>query len=156
MAVSVTVAGITYQVPSPNDELWGVNTTDYLVALGEELANVVVVGDIPPEILVNIAASGTNDVTDFILDSSLIQAATAEYYIQRISDSPLELVESGTLYFNYNDAAGEWSIAQVGSKVGETLVTFAMNVNQLQYTASAMSGTYISGKMRFRVRALPK
>jgi hypothetical protein len=157
MAVSVTVAGVTYSVPTTNEELWGINTTDYLVALGEELANVVVEGDISPETLVNIPASGSGNVTDFIIDGNLIQSAQAEYYIQRQSDSPLEVGESGTLHLLFNDTLGTWSFAQVGNNIGASLVTFSMSGNQLQFTAAALpSGVYIEGKMRFRVRALPK
>lgn len=158
MAVSVTVAGVTYSIPSTGEELWGVQTTDYLVALGEELSNVVVTGDIPPETLVTIPSVqvAAANVTDFILDGSLIQSAQAEYYIQRQTDSPLEVGESGTMYFLYNDTSGTWSFAQVGNNIGAAQVTFTMLGNQLQFTASALAGTYLDGKMRYRVRALPK
>jgi len=158
MAVSVTVAGVTYSVPTTGEELWGVETTDYLVALGEELANVVTSGDIPPETLVTIANNqvAAANVTDFVLDGSIIQSATAEYYIQRQTTGPnVEVGESGTLYFLYNDTAGTWSFAQVGNNVAQAGVTFSMLGNQLQYVSSNLAGTH-TGKMRYRVRALPK
>lgn len=158
MAVSVTVAGVTYSVPTTGEELWGIETTDYLVALGEELANVVTTGDISPETLVTIANNqvAPANVTDFIVDGSLIQAATAEYYIQRQTTGPnVELGESGTLHLLYNDTAGTWSFAQVGNNIGQAGVTFSMLGNQLQYVSSNLPGTH-TGKMRFRVRALPK
>jgi hypothetical protein len=61
------------------------------------------------------------------------------------------------MFLLFNDTLGTWSFAQVGNNVGAALVNFSMVGNQLQYTASALpSGTYIEGKMRFRVRALPK
>lgn len=158
MAVSVTVAGVTYQVPTTNEELWGVNTTDYLVALGEELANVVVTGDIPPETLVTIANNqvAPANVTDFILDGSLIQSAVAEYYVHRQTTGPnVESAEAGTLYFLYNDTSGTWSFAQVGNNVTNSGVTFSILGNQLQYTSTNLPGTH-TGRMKYRVRALPK
>lgn len=158
MAVSVTVAGITYSVPTTNDELWGNNTTDYLVALGEELANVVVNGDIPPETLATIANNqvAPANVTDFIIDGNTLRSAIAEYFVHRVTVTPnSEVVESGSLYFNYNDTLGAWSLAQVGNNVGSTGVTFSMSGNQLQYVSTNLSGTH-TGTMKFRVRALPK
>lgn len=158
MAVSVTVAGVTYSVPTTNEELWGVNTTDYLVALGEELANVVVTGDIPPETLVTIANNQVSaaNVTDFIIDGSVLRAATAEYFVHRVTVSPnSEVVESGTLYLAYNDTDGAWTFAQVGNNVGNSGVTFSVLGNQLQYTSTNLSGTH-TGTMKFRLRALPK
>lgn len=159
MAVSVTVAGVTYEIPTSGEDLWGVETTDYLVALGEELANVVVVGDIAPDTLINILEASTQDVTGFIVDGSITRAASAEYFIHRVSTGvgATEVVESGMLFLNYSDSLNAWSLSQVGNGVGNALVTFSMVGSQLRYTSTALpSGTYDEGSMRFRLRALPK
>jgi hypothetical protein len=159
MSVSVTVAGVTYQIPTVNEELWGLNTTDYLVALGEELASVVVEGDIGPETLITIANNQAvaANVPTFVLNSALIRSAVAEYYVHRVTTGPAnEIAEAGSLYFLYNDTTNSWTIAQVGNNVGNTGMEFTITpAGQVQYTSSNLSGTH-TGRMKFRVRVLQK
>jgi hypothetical protein len=159
MSVPVTVAGVTYQVPTTQEELWGLETTDYLVALGEELASVVVPGDIGPETLVTIQNNQAvaANIPTFILNPVNIRSGVAEYYVHRVTVGPnTEVAEAGTLYFLYNDSLNAWTVAQVGNNVAATGVVFTITTaGQVQYTSTNLSGTH-TGRMKFRLRVLQK
>lgn len=160
MSVPLTIAGITYDYPVVDSELWGTEATDWAIAVTAQLNNLIVEGDIGPVTLVTInnnQAVAAN-VTNFTINPASIRSGTAEYYVERATTGPAtEVGESGTLYILYNDTSATWSIAQLGNNVGNTGVNFNMTPGgQLQYTSTNLAGATHTGRMKYRLRVLQK
>lgn len=161
MSVPLIVAGVTYNYPATDNELWGVDATNWAIAITSELAQVTVTGDIGPTTLVTIANNQVSaaNVTALVLNSATIRSGTVEYYVYRIFDSGAqEVAEAGNLYFLYHDLSGSWTVSQVGNGIGSTGVLFTITAGgQVQYTSSDLTpSSGYSGSMKYRLRVLQK
>jgi hypothetical protein len=161
MTVPLVINGTTYNYPSTNDELWGVEATAWSQAVTDQLAVSVTNGDISQQTLVSITNNqvAPANVTNLAFDSADIRAAFVEYYIYRVWNSGAnEVVECGTLYVAFKDLANEWTITQVGQNIENAGVTIDItNGGQVTYTSDNKTpSTLYSGTMKFRARILQK
>jgi hypothetical protein len=159
VSVSLTVQGVTYNLPENNDETWGVDTTNWMIAMTEALATVTITGDLAPPsgsafAVQNNTSSATN-ITDLVFDSSETRAATIEYSVYRVKGST-ELAEVGTLRIVYKTNASTWFIDRTYTGDDAGCVFTITSGGQVQYTSSniATAGAY-SGIMKWRARSLP-
>lgn len=156
MPVPLEIDGITYQYPSLGDENWGIDATDWAIAVTQSINNLQVPGDLGPTTNVTILnnQSSAANVTNCIIDSSINRAAFIEYFVYR-SKGATELIETGNIRAVYVTGSNSWVIDRTYDNGAD--MNFDMNSSgQLTYTSSNMVsvGSYIAN-MRYRVRVLP-
>lgn len=153
MAITITINGSSYSLPSQGDPApWGEDLTNILEALSDVANNSLGTGDILNTSF-NVAnnQSAVANVNGLSFNTSLVRSAIIQYSLYR-SSTTTELSESGHIYVTYKSTAGTWEIAQ--SYVGSSGVTFSItNSGQIQYTSTNFSGSSYSGKMKFNAKA---
>lgn len=161
MAVALTIKGVTYDYPTTGSELWGLEATDWAVAVTNELSNLIVEGDLGPTVLVTIANNQATpvNVTNLSVDPSTIRAAIVEYYVYRTwNGGANEVVEVGHLYLGYKDTASSFNLSQVGLNATSSGITFSITSGgQVQYISDNKTPSVgYAGTMKFRLRVLQK
>jgi hypothetical protein len=153
MAISVTINGTTYSLPTQStNPPWGEDLSSIIEALVE------VANDSfgPADILTtnfNIANNqgSVANVSGLSFSTSEVRSAIISYSVYRSTNSA-ESSECGQIYITYKSTAGTWELAQ--NYAGSSGVTFTItNAGQVQYTSTNMAGTGYSGKLKFNARA---
>lgn len=158
MSVNLTVNGVTYAYPTNNDELWGVQATNWAVAVTSALATATSQGDLSPTTLVTIQNNQPTptNVTGLLFDKAIVRSAEIEYYVYRVRGAT-EVLESGTIRVGFKTDADTWYLNRTSSLIDEVGVHFDITTSgQVTYTSTdiSTSGTY-AGAMRYRARVLP-
>jgi hypothetical protein len=159
MAVSIVIAGTTYNFPesgeSPN---WGPEATDAIVAMANAINTLLAPGDILQtsfSIDNNIAVAA--NINGLLFDSGTVRAANVSYAIYRTSTSnPAGNAETGLIKLIFDDDAPvneKWKLSQ--DKDGESGVTISIGDDgQLVYKSSDIGAVGYSGTIRFAAKAL--
>lgn len=96
--------------------------------------------------------SVNQDVQFLVFSGSIVRAANVTYVIERKTDADSK-IESGTLYLNYNQVTGVWSLAQAKQEDAE--VSFSINSEgQVKYSSSTMTGDNHEGSITFQAKTL--
>lgn len=156
MAINVTIKGVQYSVPLPNEQEWGQPTTDLLIAMIDAINTATNSGDIPDTtqvIILNNQTTPTN-VTNLIFDSAENKSAFVDYSIYRTKGS-VELIEAGTIRVSYKAGSNTWVMDRTYGNDDSGVELDVTSAGQVVYTSSNITdpGTY-SGILRFRARAI--
>ena len=89
--------------------------------------------------------------------TSSVRAAFIRYSVYRENATPSTIVtETGTLNIVYNQSNptnNKWEISQ--DKTGNASITFTVtDAGQVQYTTSAIAGTFVTGKIYFTAQSM--
>jgi len=96
--------------------------------------------------------SAFEDVQFMVFSGTIVRAANISYVIER-ADGNNSYVESGTIYLNYNEDTGIWSLAQ--KKQGDAGVVFSVtSEGQVQYKSSNLPGLSYTGSITFQAKTL--
>lgn len=157
MSVNLTIKGVTYRYPVSNDEQWGVDATDWAIAVTDALSAVSVPGDLAPPSAAQASIlnnqSSVANVTELLFDSTIVRAATVFYYIFR-KHGATEIMESGTITIRYVNSAWTFTQEYQGDDTGVTLSI--TSGGQFQYTSTNLAGSPYTGVMKYRAYALPR
>lgn len=157
MSVILTIKGVTYRYPVSNDEQWGVDATDWAIAVTDALAGVAIPGDLPPppalQAEINNNQVSAANVYELVLDSDITRAANIFYYIFRKHGST-EIMESGTITARYVNNAWTFTQEYQGDDTGVTLSI--TSGGYFQYTSTELVGSPYTGVMKYRAYALPR
>lgn len=164
MALSLTIAGTTYQYPqSGEDPNWsnGAGPTEWAQAVTDALATLIGPGDIlSSTFAIDNNISVATNVNGLIFDSGTIRSANITYAVYRTSTStPSGNSESGTLLLTFDDSAAsgsQWQLAQ-GSIDGSAGISFDVtDAGQIRYLSSDIGSAGYVGSIRFAAKALTK
>lgn len=158
MAVTVTVKGLTFTIPERQERGWGDQVTSWIQEVSSAVNDITSVGDIP---LTSVSVVNTGVLTtidNLSFNTSLVRHAEIRYGVYRVSTGAgaTELSQKGTIFITYKSTSNTWEIED--HAVGDARIQFSItNAGQLQYTATAITGTYnLSGsKLSFRAEAFP-
>lgn len=92
------------------------------------------------------------DVQFMVFSGSIVRAANISYVVER-ADGNNSYVESGTIYLNYNEETGIWSLAQ--KKQGDAGIAFSVtSEGQVKYSSSNLPGPEYTGSITFQAKTL--
>jgi hypothetical protein len=164
MAITLTVAGVPFEIPEVGGQGWGEDTTGWMEEVTDQLNKLVTVGDIPSTTF-NMSNNVVTPeaVTGLFFDKAYVKGAFVEYNISR-SGSSGAFVETGLLIVNHNPNAAlpedKWSLSRYHSGCSgptEAEVEFSIeefgNIGQVMYACDNV-GTSPEGKIRFRARVI--
>jgi hypothetical protein len=154
-AIPVTIKGVSYLIPTPNDEVWGEDTTNLLIAIVDSLNSAASAGDIADNTEVIVLNNQTTpiSVTNLVFDNAVTKSAAIDYYVYRVIDST-EYAEVGQLRVVYKDIANSWVLDRTygGEDAG---ITFDItSVGQVTYTSTDLGAGVYSGVMKYRARSI--
>lgn len=96
--------------------------------------------------------SSSEDVQFMVFSGSIVRAANISYVVER-SDDTISYIESGTIYLNYNEDTGIWSLAQ--KKQGDAGIAFSVtSAGQVKYNSSNLLGPAYAGSITFQAKTL--
>lgn len=155
MSNTITIQGKIIQFPSsaqsPN---WATPIIEFAEAVEAALAGLAGAYDVSPQIYTVSSDVNTNvDVPLLSFPTSNVRGAYIRYSFYRTSDSATE-AETGTLDIVYNSAAGSWQMAREAVGTDTKLTFNVTNAGQVQFTTTAIGGTYVSGVLSYTAQAL--
>lgn len=159
MAVSIVIAGTTYNFPesgeSPN---WGPEATDTIVAMAAALSSLISPGDIlQTTFTIDNNISVATNVNGLLFDSGTVRAANIQYAIYRTSTAnPAGNAETGLIKIIFDDDAtvGEkWKLSQ--DKDGDAGVVLSMGDDgQMTYISTDIDSVGYVGTITFTAKSL--
>ena len=161
MPIPLSINGVTFNYPVKGNEQWGVEATNWAIAVTTAINTALTPGDIPqPSTGVFILNNNVTpaNVSGLLIDPALFRGAIIEYSIYRVKGST-ELTETGTMEVSFKTTSNTWGLSREGSAGtdgDEIGVQFTiLPSGQVQYTSSDIttSGTYTS-LLQYRVRIL--
>jgi hypothetical protein len=156
---TITIAGTPVEFPnsaaSPN---WAPEVIRFAQLVESALQGLVGPFDILPQFYTLTSAhnpsSGAVVISTFAFPTSGVRSFVALYDTYRQTDS-LKVVESGTIYGNYNPDAtigNKWQFAV--EKAGDASVTFTISdTGQVSFQTTTISGINHVGRINFRAWA---
>jgi hypothetical protein len=170
MAITLTVAGVPFEIPEVGGQGWGEDTTGWMEEVTDQLNKLVTVGDIPSTTF-NMSNNVVTPeaVTGLFFDKAYVKGAFVEYNISRshtiAGPTLVSYVETGLLIINHNPNAAlpedKWTLSRYHSGSSgptEAEVEFSIeesgNIGQVMYACDNLTGTSPEGKIRFRARVI--
>lgn len=157
MAITLTIQGKIIDFPSsaqsPN---WASALVEFAEAVEAALDGVAGDYDVAPEILtISSDVNTLVDIETLSFPTANVRGAFIRYAFERSSDTTTE-VETGSLDIIYNDDTGSWQSSReaVGTDTGLTFTV--TNTGQVQYSTTAIGGTFVSGALTYTAQALLK
>lgn len=160
----ITIKGTEIDLPnsggSPN---WAPAIIEAFQAIADAVNAVTATYDVAPQAQ-NIDAnnSSTNiDINNLVFPSADVRAATVYYTVYRMTDDSgppdgQEVVESGTLEINFNDArpvTSKWELVRSGQ--GEAFIEFNVtDLGQIRFSTTALTGINHTGILAYRAIAI--
>lgn len=147
----VTIGTEEFELPNQGENAdYGEQLTDYFVAVADALQSVQQPNDILPTsaAISNNQTSFTN-IPGFAFDTSEVISINAEYIVNRTTNTPAVLTESGSIQGNYTGTSWTLSIFSDGDAGIEFDIT---NAGQLQYKSSNMVGSGYVGLIIFKAK----
>lgn len=150
--IEVELNGLTFDIPTTSQHDWG-SLTDWILEVNETLANSSDSFIIPPGSANLINGSA---VTLYTVNTPSDNAHIIfEYGITRITTGggAVSKSETGQLIMAYDSVGGSW--AWTATAVGDASVVLSVSgSNQIQATASALTGTPSVSQISFRGRII--
>jgi hypothetical protein len=155
---TLIVNGVPYSFPEQGETpTWGKEVTDWATAITDTISGLASSYDLLNQVfLLQNTSTSLIDITNFALDSALVQGAIIDYSIRRTTDSQ-GAFEAGTMYLSYNSfdpINQKWTISRTYG--GDSRCTFYMtDAGQMQIAINdILAGSNFSGRLRYTVRAL--
>lgn len=154
--IVVNLNNKTFQIPEPGQEPgWGEDVTAYLVELAEVLNFLVAPGDIINSTAL-IANNQTTpaDVVGLVFSNAETRSARVSYQVKR-SVTGTTLIQSGTLYLDWNPGLSTWILTQDFTS-GNAGILFSVTAGgQVKYTTDNLTGSGYQGEIVFSAKTLP-
>jgi len=153
MAKTLQIGSTSYIIPEQGEKAgWGEDTTAYLEAIANSLANVQGPNDLltASANLANNQAVSAN-ITGLVFNTGEVQHVNIEFIIIREFDSgATTTVESGNIIGNYDGTDFYMSL----DSVGDTGVQVTVNSSgQFQYTSSDLAN-HVSSTIRYKASTI--
>lgn len=161
---TIVIKGTTINLPtsggSPN---WAPAVIEAFEALADAVNSVTATYDVPAQAQ-NIDANNSSsniDLNNLVFPSADVRAATVYYTVYRKTENSgppdgQEVVESGTLEINYNNArpvTEKWELVRSGQ--GEAYIDFNItDLGQIRFSTTALTGINHTGIVSYRAIAI--
>lgn len=150
MAITLVVNNISFDYPEQGEQQpWGEAATGWAVEVTKALGSVT-----GPSDILETAASIDNNISTFttipgfFFDPTTVRSFSVRGNISRVYDSGASEVTEEFLITGLNQGVSGWIIQQEG--IGESGVTFDLDVTgQMKYKSTSLVN-YTSGKIKFR------
>lgn len=157
MSKTITIGGNIIDFPtsaeSPN---WAPALVDFADAVEGALSGLAGTYDVSPQIYTLISDVNTNvDLPKLSFPTSNVRGAFIRYAYHRNSNTTRE-VESGNLIIIYDDTAGSWQISRDSVGTATRLSFNITNTGQVQFSTTAIGGTFTAGTISYQANSLLK
>lgn len=151
----ITIQGEVISFPdsaqSPN---WSPPLIQFAEAVEDALSGIVGQYDVAPQVYTIASDVNTNvDIPLLSFATSAVRGVYIKYSIYRSSNTTIE-AETGMLMLVYNSFAGSWQISREAIGTDTKLTFNVTNGGSVQYTTTAIGGTYASGKLSYSASTL--
>lgn len=158
MSTTLTIQGKVIQFPTSADSPnWSQAVVDFAKAVASALSGLAGTYDVAPQIYTITADVNTNvNIPLLSFPTSNVLGAVVPYSYSRDSDTNHE-VETGVLLLIYNANAGIWDVSREGTGTDANTVSFNVtNAGQVQFSTTAIGGTFSTGTLAYSASAIVK
>lgn len=155
MSVQIVVGGEIIEFPSSGAQAnWSPALIQFAEATAGVLAGVAGSYDVSPQIYSIVSDVNTNvNVPLLTFPIANVRSAMIRYAIYRVSDTTTE-AETGVVEIVYNNATSSWQISREATGTDNGLTFSVTNVGQVQFSTTAIGGTYTSGTLSYAATAI--
>lgn len=157
----IVIQGTPINIPdSGSAPDWSAGIVEFAEATAAALESAVGTYDVSPQSFTITADTNTNvALTNLSFPTTNVRSAIVTYNVERNNISPtVSQNETGTIEIVYNGSTWDLTRESTGSILNSSNVpytTFSVtNLGQIQFSTTAIGGTFSSGKITYSAKAL--